>query len=107
MKQIEIIPKAGFNLYGSLIRREIEHRQKARGTFYRVGARKKNEATWHHKQHPGWVKIARGMGGVVLAEIRTKAHPHREWPIFQAFLGFLDRHFGENLAAINVQYRSA
>ena len=40
----------------------------------------------------------------MLAEIRTKADPDQEWQLFQAFLGFLDRNFRENLASINIQF---
>lgn len=104
MKQLQIVPKGDFNLYGALVRREVRHRQVARGTFYRIGRKERNQARWAHSTYPGWVKLARGMGGIVLAEIRTRADPDQEWQLFQAFLGFLDRHFRENLAAINVQF---
>jgi len=104
MKQLQIVPKPGFNLYGALVDREVQHRRKARGTFYRVGRKEKDQARWAHSTYPGWVKIARGMGEVVLAEIHTRAEPELEWRLFQAFLGFLDRHFRENLAAVNIQF---
>jgi len=91
MRQLQIIPQEDFNLYGALVGREVELHRKGR-------------AKWAHQKHPGWVKLARGMGGVVLAEIRTKADPDQEWQLFQAFLGFLDRNFRENLAAINIQF---
>jgi hypothetical protein len=104
LKQMQLVPKETFNLYGALIEREVSLRQRGRGTFRRIGRKEKNQARWAHSTHPGWVKLGRGMGSVVLAEIRTRADPDQEWHLFQAFLGFLDRHFRADLAAINVQF---
>ena len=103
MKQLQIVPKEGFNLYGALVSREIELAKRNRGTFRRSGPKQKDLAKWAHKEYPGWVNLAKGMGGIVLAEVRTKADPRQEWELFHAFLGFLDRTFGEKLAAINIQ----
>jgi len=104
MKQVQIVPRDGFNLYGALVGRELELRKMKRGTFRRVGARKRDAATWKHKEYKGRVKVARGLSGIVIAEIRSRADPGEEWKIFHAFLGFIDREFGENLSAINVQF---
>lgn len=104
MKQLQIVPKAKFNLYGALVRREAELRRKKLGTFRRRPGRAKDRTSWKHKSYRGWVNIARGMGGVVLAEIRTKPGPEQEWELFHAFMGFLDRHFRQRLAAINIQF---
>ena len=104
MKQIQIIPKDGFNLYGALVKREMELRKANRGTFRRVGGRTKGAATWEHKGHAGRVKLTRGLSGIVVGEIRSRADTEDEWKIFHAFLGFIDRTLGENVAAINIQF---
>jgi hypothetical protein len=104
MRHLQIVPREDFNLYGALVGREVELHRKDQGTFFWSGRKEKDRAKWAHQKHPGWVKLARGMGGVVLAEIRTKADPDQEWQLFQAFLGFLDRNFRENLASINIQF---
>jgi len=105
MKRLQIIPQEGFNLYGALIKREVEHRRRARGTFHRSGAKKKDQATWAHDRYLGRVKLERGMGEIVLAEVRTKADPEQESRLLGAMLGFLDRHFREHVEAINIQFR--
>ncbi|UCH33945.1 MAG: hypothetical protein JSV65_15500 [Armatimonadota bacterium] len=104
MKRLQVIPEEGFNLYGALTKREVEHRRRARGTFYRSGAKKKDQATWAHDRYVGRIKLQRGMGEIVLAEVRTKADPEQESRLLGALLGFLDRHFREHVAAINIQF---
>jgi len=104
MKRLQIIPHEGSNLYGALIKREVEHRRRARGTFSRSGAKKKDQATWAHDRYVGRIKLARGMGEIVLAQVRTKADPEQESRLLGAFLGFLDRHFREQMEAINIQF---
>ena len=104
MKQMQIIPKDGFNLYGALVKREVELRKANQGTFRRVGGRTKDAATWKHKSLAGRVKLRRGLGGIVAGGIRSRADAEDEWKIFRAFLGFIDRTLGENVAAINIQF---
>jgi len=104
MKQLQIIPRDSFNLYGALVKRVVELQRRKQGTFYRSGGKQKDQAKWAHKGYNGWVRLARGMGDVVLAEIRTKADPQDEWLLFHAFLGFLDRNFREHIAAVNIQF---
>jgi hypothetical protein len=43
-------------------------------------------------------------GGLLVAEIRTKAQDH-EWQIMEAFIGYLDRHLGEQIDSIWIYYR--
>jgi len=105
MKRLQIIPREGANLYGALIKRELELRRRARGTFRRRGGKKKDEAIWAHDRYLGRVKLARGMGETVLVEVRTKADPEQESMLLGAFLGFLDRHFRHDVTAVNIQFR--
>jgi hypothetical protein len=104
MKRIQIIPKEGYNLYGAIVQKEVDLGKKKVGTFYRSGRKTKDKAKWAHKKYPGWVKLQYGMGGIVIAEVRTMADTNREWALLNAFMGFLDRHFGQHIQSINIQY---
>jgi hypothetical protein len=104
LKLVQIIPRGGFRLYGAIVKKEIQLYKNNKGTFYRSGAKTKNAAKWLHKSYGGWIWIERGLGEVVIAELRSKTANKEEWQLFHAFLGFLDRHFAGKIAAINVQY---
>jgi hypothetical protein len=43
-------------------------------------------------------------GGVVLAEVATKARASADRELFHAFMGFHDRHDGTKVYAINSQF---
>jgi hypothetical protein len=102
MRLIQIIPERRFKLYAALVRKEAELFQKNRGTFYRSSRKMKNAAKWAHKSYKGWVWIERGLGDVVVIELQSKADD--EWQLLHAFLGFIDRHFGAQIQAVNIQY---
>lgn len=103
MKRIEIVPLAGTRLYDALIRKEADIRAAGRGTFFRAGPARKNSATWKHKAYPGQVALSRSPSQSIAARIRT-ANRSREWQMLSAFLGFVDRHFGDNIASITILY---
>jgi hypothetical protein len=44
------------------------------------------------------------LSGILIAEIRTKVKDH-EWQILDAFIGYLDRHLGEQIDSISIYYR--
>jgi hypothetical protein len=44
------------------------------------------------------MNLEHGLSEVVLAEIHTPA-PEQEWQLLSAFLGFIDRHFGNRRMA--------
>jgi hypothetical protein len=103
MRQVQVVPDSGFRLYGAIVAKEVELARKNRGTFHRSAAKEKNKAKWSHSNYPGWIRIARGMGEVVLIEIRSKK-AGSEWQLMQAILGFLDRHFAEEIRTILIHY---
>jgi hypothetical protein len=43
-------------------------------------------------------------GGLLVAGIQSKVKDH-EWQLLQAFVGYLDRHLGEQIESISVYYR--
>ncbi|GIW40413.1 MAG: hypothetical protein KatS3mg076_0990 [Candidatus Binatia bacterium] len=104
IKLLQIVPRKGVNLYGLIVRKEIELAQKNRGTFYRAGPKEKDRAKWAHLKYRGWVKIRRSESGVVTAEIRSKGPGGNNSQIFEAFVGWIDRHFGDKVHCMNVQY---
>jgi hypothetical protein len=104
MKVIQIMPRKQIRLYDDLLDREEAIRARGRGTFFRSGRKKRSGVTWKHKAYRGWVKLERGLSETVTAKIRAQP-PEREWQMLSAFLGFVDRHFGEKISAITVSYR--
>ena len=104
MKRMQIVPQPGFNLYGAMVQKEIEQSKKKSGTFYRSGPKEHNRARWKHVKHKGWVKLQRGSGGLVMAEVHTRAKGGHDCELFHAFIGFLDRQFGDHPLSINIQY---
>src|SRR5262249_58710591 len=77
-----------------------------RGTFSRASAGKRNAARWTHVRYKGSINLEPGPSQAVEAVIRS---PDRgdEARLLSSFLGWLDRHFGEHLSAVNIRYRPA
>jgi hypothetical protein len=107
MKILQIIPRQRVRLYGAIVKKEVDLARKKKGTFFRAAAKERNEAKWRHSNYKGWINLRRGLSEVVMAEIKTigDSAADEEWKILHAFLGFLDRHFGDQIVAINIQYR--
>jgi len=103
MRRIQVVPADGANSYGSIIAKEIELAKKNKGTLHRSGPKLKDRARWNHSSYPGWVNLAKSIGGVVCLEVRSNV-ADAEWQLLQAVLGFLDRHFSDKIRAINIQY---
>jgi hypothetical protein len=104
MKVIQIVPRKAMRLYDDLLDKEEAIRERGRGTFFRAGRKKRSGVTWKHKAYRGSVKLERGSSDDVTAKIRAQP-PESEWQMLSAFLGFVDRHFGPKISAINVNYR--
>jgi hypothetical protein len=106
MKLLQVVPREGTRLYGAIIRKQAEIRRSGRGTFSRARARKRNAARWTHVRYKGSVNLEPGLSEAVEVAI---ASPERgdEARLLSSFLGWLDRHFGEQLSSINIQYQQA
>ena len=102
---VQVIPIDGIRLYGGMVKRQNEILRKNKGTFYRSGRKVKDRAKWAHANYTGWINLARTEGEVVTAEIRSKSSSKDEWQLLQAFIGWMDRNFGNAIEAINIQYR--
>ena len=106
MKSLEILPSDRTQLYSAMIRKQAEIRRSGRGTFSRVRAGKRNSTRWTHIRYKGSINLEPGPSQAVEAVIRS---PDRgdEARLLSSFLGWLDRHFGEHLSAVNIRYRQA
>jgi hypothetical protein len=103
MRTLQVIPADGANLYGAMVAKEIQLAKKNAGTLHRTGKKEKNRAKWAHSSYAGWINLAKAMGGMVFIEVKSKK-PDAEWQLLLSVLGFLDRHFGDQIRAINIQY---
>ncbi len=103
MKLLEIVPRDGTGLYGAVVKKQAEIRKAGRGTFMRAGAGKR-AARWRHVRYKGSLKLHPGAQNAVEVEIRS---PERgdEARLLSSFLGWMDRHFGDRLSSVNIQYR--
>jgi len=105
MRLLQIIPTDGVRLFGQIVKKEIELNQRNLGTFYCSGPKEMNRAKWAHRKYKGWMKLQRAEGEVVTAEIRSRSQSSDEWQLLHAFIGCLDRHFGDDIEALHIHYR--
>jgi len=103
MISVTVTPRNRENIYGLLVKKEVELRRKSRGTLHRLGAKRKGEEKWVHNSHPGWVRFQQCLGGVLVAQVNSKAADD-EWQLLSSFVGFLHRHFEQNISTINLSY---
>ena len=106
MKLLQIVPREGTRLYGAIIRKQAEIRRGGRGTFSRARARRRKTARWTHVRYKGSVILEPGLSEAVEVAI-TSPERGDEARLLSSFLGWLDRHFGEQLSSINIQYQQA
>ena len=106
MKMLEIVPSDRTHLYSAMIKKQAEIRRNGRGTFSRASAGKRNAARWTHVRYKGSINLEPGVSETVEAVIRSPDSGD-EARLLSSFLGWLDRHFGEHLSAVNITYRHA
>lgn len=102
---LQVVPVSGFRLFGAMVKKEIDLSRKNKGAFYRSGKKQHNCTKWSHASYKGWINLTRSEGEVVAAEICSRSQSGDEWQLLHAFIGWLDRHFGDEIQAINIQYR--
>jgi hypothetical protein len=100
MRFVQITPLGQKRLFGAMLKKEAEIRKKRPGAFNRSGARKPNRARWKHIRFKGWIDLKRGPQELVTARISSP-----DWQLLHAFVGWLDRHFGDELETVNIRYR--
>src|SRR5215510_14781297 len=104
MKIVEIVPRARARLYGTLVAKEAAIRKSGRGTYVRVGRKSQHAARWKHKKFKGTLQLNRGASEAVTAKVRA-ATPEDERKLLSSFLGFVDRHAGDQVTTITIHYR--
>src|SRR5262244_639078 len=103
MKIVEIVPRARARLYGTLVAKEAAIRKGGRGTYVRVGRKTQDATRWKHKNYTGSVELKRGASEAVTAKVRA-ATPEDERKLLSSFLGFVDRHAGDQVTTITIHY---
>jgi hypothetical protein len=103
MKTVEIVPRARARLYGTLVAKEAAIRKGGRGTYVRVGRKTQDATRWKHKNYTGSVELKRGASESVTAKVRA-ATPEDERKLLSSFLGFVDRHAGDQVTTITIHY---
>jgi hypothetical protein len=103
MKIVEITPRRKSSLYNHLVKREADIRKGGRGTFARKGPKRAGATTWNHKRFKGSVSLSREEEELVRAKVSSRT-PEDEGGLLKAFLGFVDRHFGPQVATITIHY---
>jgi hypothetical protein len=100
MKLVQIIPLERKRLYGAMVKKEAEIRKRRAGAFSRVGAKKQNQAKWKHIRFKGWINLKREPSEIVMAKVNSP-----DWQLLAAFVGWVDRHFGDEVQAVNIRYQ--
>ena len=103
MKIVEIVPRARARLYGTLVAKAAAIRKSGRGTYVRVGRKSQHAARWKHKKFKGTLQLSRGASEAVTAKVRA-ATPEDERKLLSSFLGFVDRHAGDQVTTITIRY---
>jgi hypothetical protein len=102
MKLLQIVPRDGRRFYDSIVRKQDEIRKNGRGTFSRTGPKRRNAAHWVHAKFTGSVDLGRSSNHVTAkVKSRNKAD---ESKLCTAFLGWVDRHFGDGLTSVTIRY---
>ncbi len=100
MKILQVVPKPGTNSKLKTMLKNTERNLRGpHTTFHRM-----REGRWKHVKYPGWIEWDEAAGGLLAAEIHTKVKDH-EWQMMDAFIGYLDRHLGEQIESISIYYR--
>jgi hypothetical protein len=103
MIRVTVTPKDDANIYGLMVKKEVQLRQKNQGTLHRKGGKKRGEEKWVHNSYAGWIRFEKSLGGVAVALVQSKT-PDAEWQLLSSLIGFLDRHFRGDIGAVNISY---
>jgi hypothetical protein len=105
MITLTITPQPEQDIYSLLTQKERSLRG-GNTTFFRSGAKRKDRDKWIHAKHKGWIQFQRCLGGVVVAQVKSR-DPESTWALLTSFIGYVDRHFRAGVVGINIQYSDA
>jgi hypothetical protein len=100
MKILQVVSRPGTKARLKTLLKNTERQLRGSHTTFR----RTREGRWRHVKYPGWIHWDETPGNMLVAEIQTKVKDH-EWQTLQAFIGYLDRHLGEEIESISVYYR--
>ncbi len=102
MITLTIAPQPGHDIY-SLLNQKEKALRGSNTTFSRSGPKRKDRDKWVHARHKGWIQFQRCLGGVLVAEVKSR-DPESTWALLTSFIGYVDRHFRDSVASVNIQY---
>ena len=100
MKMIQITPTDRTRLYQAMVKKEADIRRERAGAFSCVGAKTANSATWKHVRFKGRIKLKREASETVTAKVSSA-----DWQLLSAFIGWVDRHFSDQVESMHIEYR--
>ncbi len=100
MKILQVVPKAGIDSKLKTLLKTTERQLRGPHTTFE----REKEGRWKHVKYPGWIQWEDTAGGLLVAEVRTRVKDH-EWQILEAFVGYLDRHLGDQIESVSIFYR--
>ena len=103
MITLTVAPRYGENLFRLLVSKEVDLRRHKQGTLHRKGVRKSGQEKWVHKAYSGSITFQRGLGGVVVALVESNDE-RDEWQLLTSFVGFLHRHFRDDISNLTMSY---
>jgi len=103
MIRIAVTPQSTHDVYQLLVQKERELRSKKKGTLHRRGSARAGKARWAHSSFPGRILLQRCLGGVCVAVIKSTT-PNDQWQLLSSFIGFLDRHFRQQISGVTLTY---
>jgi hypothetical protein len=104
MKMLQIEPRGGTHLYGAMIQEAgRDPARRTRDLLPCRGAQTRRRARWTHVRYKGSVALEPGASDAVNVEIKS---PERgdEARLLSSFLGWLDRHFSDQLSSVSILY---
>jgi len=104
MIRVTVVPKERTDIYSLLAGKESELRRQGKGTLHKKGKKRGGAVRWVHSTYPGWIRMQRTIGQMVVAVIDSKTE--KETQLLSAFVGFLDRHFRSEISSINISYEA-
>jgi len=103
MKLLEIVPRGDRRLYSGIVKRQAEIPSPP-GTFIRVGRRRAGAARWKHVRYRGSIALRRDASEMVTVAIKSPDKGD-EARLVSAFLGWIDRHFGDQVRTVTIRYQ--
>ncbi len=103
MIMLAVASRYGEDLFRLLTSKEVDLRRNGQGTLHRKGKKHRGEDKWFHKSYTGRVTFQRGLGGTLVATVESPDE-RDEWQLLTSFVGFLHRHFREEISNITMSY---